>query len=96
MPLLLIFGPLVSWLIRAVVIKFIVLTAVFSVMAIVIPMIINLISPFLGVAGLTNSFVNLDPGIWFFLDFFALDYGVPLILSAFVTRFLIRRLPVIG
>lgn len=96
MPLLLIFGPLISWLIRAVVVKFLVLTSVFAVMAIVIPMIINLISPFLGAAGLTNSFVNLDPGIWFFLDFFALDYGVPLILSAFVTRFLIRRLPVIG
>jgi hypothetical protein len=31
-----------------------------------------------------------------FLDFFALGYGVPLMISAYVTRFLIRRLPVIG
>jgi hypothetical protein len=30
------------------------------------------------------------------LRFFRLDFGVPLIISAYVSRFLIRRLPVIG
>jgi hypothetical protein len=33
---------------------------------------------------------------WYFLDLFAFSTGLPIIISAFLTRFLIRRLPVIG
>ena len=57
---------------------------------------INPITNNIYVANLTSTFTGLDPGVWFFLDFFALGYGVPLMISAYITRFLIRRLPVIG
>lgn len=96
MPIVAIFGPILTWLVRAVVVKFIVLTGVFAVMAIVIPMAINMISPFLGINSLTGAFSGIDAGVWWFLDFFALDSGIPLVISAYVARFLIRRLPVIG
>lgn len=96
MPILAIFAPLVSWIFRGVVVKFVVLTAVFGVMAIIVPLAVNLVLPFVGVSSLSSAFGGLDSGVWFWLDFFALGYGVPLVISAHVTRFLIRRLPVIG
>jgi hypothetical protein len=55
-----------------------------------------LLAPFLGVTSLNTAFGGVNTGDWYFLDFFALDYGLPLMISAVVARFLIRRLPVIG
>lgn len=94
--MLAILAPLISWIFRTVVIKFVVLTAIFAVLAVVIPVAINLISPFIGVSSLTGAFAGIPSGMWWFLDLFNLSYGVPLLIAAFVTRFLIRRLPVIG
>jgi hypothetical protein len=94
--MLAILWPLVSWIFRGVVVKFLILTAVFAVMTIVIPVAIAIISPYIGVGSINSAFGSLDSGVWWFLDMFALDYGLPLILSAFVARFLIRRLPLIG
>lgn len=94
--MLAIFAPLVSWIFRTVVIKFVVLTAIFAVLTVVIPVAISLIAPFLGVSSLTGAFAGIPSGVWWFLDLFNLSYGVPLLISANVARFLIRRLPVIG
>ena len=86
----------ISFILRGVVVKFVMLTAVFGLMAFVIPKAIQIVSPALGVTGLSNSFSGLPSGVWWVLDAFSLGYGIPLILSAFIARFLIRRLPVIG
>lgn len=94
--MLAILWPAVSFFLRTVVVKFIVLTGVFAVMALAIPAAINLIAPHIGTAGLTSSFGGLDSGVWWVLDAFSFGYGLPLIISAFIARFLIRRLPVIG
>jgi hypothetical protein len=96
MPILALFAPLLSFLIRAGIAKFMALAAIFGVMALIVPFAITLVLPYVGGTSLTSAFSGLNGGVWFFLDFFALDYGLPLILSAFVTRFLIRRLPIIG
>ena len=45
--------------------------------------------------GFGDTFAVLSPGVWsprFLPD----SVGAPMLLSAFVTRFLIRRIPVIG
>lgn len=94
--MLAIFAPIVTWILREIVVKFVILTALFAVMAIVVPLGIGFVAPFVGVGGLNSAFGGVDSGVWWFLDFFALDYGLPLILAAFVARFLIRRLPLIG
>lgn len=88
--------PLISWIFRGVVIKFVVLTGLFGVMAFLVPLVVGYLAPFVGVSSLQSAFGGLGSDVWFFLDFFALGYGVPLLISAYVTRFLIRRLPVIG
>lgn len=94
--MLAILWPAVSWIFRTVVVKFVALAAIFAVMTVLIPYGISLIGPHLGVTSLSNAFGGIDPGVWWFLDAFRLDYGLPLLISAAVTRFLIRRLPVIG
>lgn len=88
--------PIVTWIFREIVIKFLVFTALFVLLAFLIPKAIAMVSPWIGTGGLSSAFAGLGSGVWFFLDFFQLAYGVPLVISAFVTRFLIRRLPVIG
>jgi len=94
--MLAIFAPVISWIFRTVVIKFLILTAVFAVLAVVVPMSIDMLAPRLGTGGLTGAFSGLSSGLWFFLDYCALDIGLPMVISAYVTRFLIRRLPFIG
>lgn len=89
-------APLISWIFSAVVVKFLILTALYAVMAILIPKAIELIAPSISTVGLNDAFGGFGSDVWFYLDFFALGYGIPLILSAAVTRFLIRRLPIIG
>lgn len=89
-------APVVAWFVRGVVVKFLYLTAIFALLAIVIPVGINLITPHIGTAGLSSSFSGVSAGVWWWLDFFNLAYGVPLLISAYVARFLVRRLPLVG
>lgn len=89
-------APVVGFLLREIVVKFVVFSALFAVLAYLVPKMISYLGPFLGVSSLASAFGSISPGVWFWLDFFQLGYGVPLLISAFVTRFLIRRLPVIG
>lgn len=49
---------------------------------------------FINTAG--NAFGSIPPNILFFANFFALGEGITMILSAYVLRFIIRRLPIIG
>jgi hypothetical protein len=94
--MLAILTPLVSWIFRGVVVKFVILTAVYAVVAVMIPVAISYLTPHIGTGSLTSAFSAVDPSVWFWLDFFQLGFGLPLILSAAVARFLIRRLPFIG
>ena len=87
--------PLVSWIIREAVIKFVVLGALFFVIEALMPRLLAQLAVW-SPSGITSAFSAIAPGVWWFLDKFALDVGVPLLLSAHVTAFTIRRIPVIG
>lgn len=89
-------APVISFLFREVAVKFLVFTAVFALVAFLVPKAVGYLAPFIGTAALTSAFGGLGSGVWYFLDFFNLGFGVPLLISAYVARFLIRRLPVIG
>jgi len=89
-------APLIGFILRDIVIKFVVFAAIFALVAILAPIALGYLAPFLGVQSLSNSFSAVSPGVWFFVDFFQLGYGLPLLITALVTRFVIRRLPVIG
>ncbi len=89
---MLVFG----WLLRGAQIKFVLFTVIAALftflMSFVLPQIVDFISP----SGLNAAFSSVDPRIWYFINLFNLTAGLPLIISAYVSRFIIRRLPFVG
>ncbi len=88
--------PLISWIFREIVVKFVVFAAIVLLVVELMPLVFAYAAPFVGVTNLTAAFAALPAGIWWGVDLFRLDIGVPLLISAYVARFLIRRLPVVG
>jgi hypothetical protein len=86
----------VVWVLRQVVVKFVVIGAVYALLVILVPMAVGYVAPFIGASSLTSLFAAVPDGVYFFLYFFRLDVGLPLTISAFIAGFLIRRLPLIG
>jgi hypothetical protein len=84
------------WLISGAQIKFVGFTFLFSIVSFLISKLTDYLTPYVGVNGLNSAFLGLTPNTWYFVNIFNLAYGVPLIIGAFVIRFLIRRIPIIG
>ena len=93
MPLAAILWTIVSWFFREVVLKFAIMGAVYVIVTELAPVGLGLISSFLNIGALNSAFSSLPVGVWWFLDFARLDYGLPLILSAAVSAFMFRRIP---
>jgi hypothetical protein len=82
-----------SWVFKSVLIKFVAFFALFYVGT---AFVAYLVPKLPGASGLVQAFTAIPPGIWWFMDLFRVPLGVQLCLSAYVTRFAIRRIPVIG
>jgi hypothetical protein len=87
---------ILTWVFREIVIKFLVFTAVFALVALLVPYAVSYLTSFIGTGPLTSAFSALPAGVWYFLDLFRAGFGIPLCISAMVSAFMIRRLPVIG
>ena len=86
---------LLTWVVRSVLVKFVLYFGLFFFVSEAMPIVSGWLPQ--GDGGLASSLSNLSPGAWYFLDLVMLpSYGLPAILAAAVTRFIIRRLPVIG
>ncbi len=86
----------VGWLVREVVVKFLVIAAVYALLVLLIPMAIEQVTPYISTGNLTSLFAQVPDSIYFFFYFLRIDFGLPLCIAASIARFLIRRLPVIG
>ena len=84
-----------GWLVRGVVVKFVVLAAIYYVIAWIAESVLNQldISP---LTGLQTVIDGIPTGVLWFMGLFRLDIGLPLVLGAYLTAFVIRRLPIIG
>jgi hypothetical protein len=86
--------PVVSWLLRSVVLKF----AVYTVLFLIVTESVQFLTSYLptGDGGLSSSLGRFTPEMWYFFDLFQCGVTIPMILSAYVLRFSIRRIPFIG
>jgi len=96
------FGILVSalnvalgFVFRSVIVKFVIFFALFFVVAGFVEVLQA--SGLLPSAGSLNGVFSLIPSsVWYFLDLFKFSLGFSMVVSAYVARFIIRRIPVIG
>jgi hypothetical protein len=82
-----------AWIFRSVLIKFFMYFALFFVAS---EFTAYLVPKLPGAAALTQAFSGIPAGVWYVFDLFKLPIGIQLVLAAYVTRFAIRRIPVIG
>lgn len=92
--ILLSFGnAILAWLVRSVLVKFFTFFALFFIVTEFMQVISGLLPTG---AALSQSLGGIPATVWYFLDLFNFSVGLPAVLSAFATRFIIRRIPVIG
>jgi hypothetical protein len=87
------FNFILGWLIRSVIVKFVVFFALYFVTTEFLAVIVDMLPT---ASSLNGALSGIASGTAYFLDAFALQTGLSLVVSAYVTRFMIRRIPVIG
>lgn len=86
-------SSLVSWFMRGAVLKLFIFTALFVVVSSFIG---YLSSKLPGPAELNSALSAFTPGMWYFADLTMFTHFFPGIISAYILRFSIRRIPFIG
>lgn len=89
------FNYVLGWIFRISIVKFLVMGFLSIVTGSLLSYVISKLdtSP---VSGLQTALNGIPSGILYFLGLFKVDVGIPLIFGAMLTKFLIRRLPIIG
>lgn len=87
------FNFLLGFVLRTLVIKFVVFSTLFLIVSEFVPVILNLLPASSNLPDLINQLPN---SVWYFMNLFAVITGLKIVISAFLTRFIIRRIPIIG
>jgi Protein of unknown function (DUF2523) len=88
-----VFNTALAWIFRSVLVKFILYFALFFVTSEFIGLITNLIPDG---SSINSTLAGIGASTWYFLDAFKVQTGLSLVVSAYATRFIIRRIPIIG
>ncbi|MBE5213504.1 DUF2523 domain-containing protein [Pectobacterium sp. A535-S3-A17] len=94
------FGILISalnsvlvWLFKSIVIKFVFFTAIYLFVSEAIPVLQERLPVD---TDIREVFAQFPDSVWYFANLMMLPYGIKIVLSAWLTRFIIRRIPLIG
>jgi hypothetical protein len=87
-----------GFVLRSVVVKFVLFYALYFVVKEFIPVLTSygLLPSASKASSLSSSLMSIPSSVWYFLDLMSFSTGVSAVLSAYVTRFIIRRIPLIG
>ena len=88
-------SSLMQFLVRRVIVKFFIFFALFYVTTEFVPVIIELFLP-KNIPNIKELFNALPNSILYFLYILKVPTGISLFISALLSRFIIRRLPIIG
>lgn len=87
------FNVALGFVLRTVVVKFILFFGLYFVVQAFVPVLASLLPKSVDIAGLFSS---LPDSAWYFVNLFMVTEGIKLMFSALLTRFIIRRIPLIG
>ncbi|WP_032116491.1 DUF2523 family protein [Candidatus Arsenophonus nilaparvatae] len=87
------FNFLLGFVFRTLAIKFIVFSALFLVVTEFVPVLLALLPTSTNLPELIGQ---LPDSVWYFMNLFAVITGMKIVISAYLTRFIVRRIPVIG
>lgn len=87
------FNSVLGWVFRSVIVKFGLFFGLFFVTSEFTGFVAELLPQS---TSITGSMSAVTAGTWYFLDVFKIGTGLSLVVSAYATRFIIRRLPIIG
>jgi hypothetical protein len=82
-----------AWVFRSLLVKFGIFFALYFVTTEFVGFVANLIP---SASTVNGPLAGIGAGTWYFLNVFAITQGLSMVVSAYATRFVIRRLPVIG
>ncbi len=86
-------NAVLAFVVRSIIVKFVIFFGLFFITT----EFIAVIGTILPTGSDLSAALGGVPGdVWYFLDLFNVSAGIPILLSAWVTRFIIRRIPVIG
>ncbi|AKO45630.1 DUF2523 family protein [[Haemophilus] ducreyi] len=88
------FSGVLSFIFNTLVVKFFVFGCVFIAVTEIVPILIETFLP--KQVHLSTLISKIPPGIAYFLNFFKVEVGIQSMLSAYTSRFLIRRIPLVG
>jgi hypothetical protein len=87
------FNAVLAFVFRQLVVKFVVLFALYFIIQEFVSVLLSFLP---NPADMSGALGGIASGTWYFLDLFAFSQGAPLVVTALVYRFLIRRIPLIG
>lgn len=86
-------NSILGFVLRSLLVKFFVFFGLFFVVTEFMDVIGHLMP---SGSSLSSSLGGIPSAVWYFLDLFNFSMGLPAVVSAFATRFIIRRIPLIG
>jgi len=90
------FWSVLAWVVRSVIVKFVVFFALYFITtaftSYITSNILNSVNP----TSLNGLFGNFGSDMWYFINMFCITQAITAMISAYVTRFIIRRIPVLN
>lgn len=90
------FFSVFRWLLSGAQVKFVIFSSVAALFLLTIQLLVPLFQSFINPAAINSAFSAVHPAVWYFLNLTGALSGLSLIISAYISRFLIRRIPFIG
>lgn len=89
------FGIIFKWLFDAGVLKFVIFGLIYLAFQEIVPLLLDI---FIGdkFNEIKSLLGQVSENVAYFLKMFRVDFAFKVVLSAYLTRFMIRRIPVIG
>lgn len=84
-----------SWVFQVVILKFVIFTGLYLVVTSFVGFLLDKLSVY-GPTQLLAAMDGFTPAMWYFFDFTMFTQFFPAMISAYILRFSIRRIPFLG